>query len=57
MGRAPLKIWLDGRDGDPAVQCHRLDQKYAALFRAQKEGPSLVPSEAKPAALVVHIDN
>jgi integrase len=53
MGRATIKIRLHDRDGHHAVQCHRLDQKYTALFRAMKEDPSIVPSEAKLAALAL----
>lgn len=50
LGRATIKIPLKEENGHYAVQCHRLDQKYTALFRALREDPSLVPSETKQAA-------
>lgn len=53
IGKATIKIRLHDRDGNYAVQCHRLDQKYSALFRAMKSDPSIVPSEAKLAALAL----
>ena len=53
IGKATIKIRLHERDGHYAVQCHRLDQKYSALFRAMKNDPSIVPSEAKLAALAL----
>lgn len=53
LGRATFKIRLHDRDGHFAVQCHRLDQKYSALFRAMRDDVTLVPSEEKLAALAL----
>ena len=53
IGKATIKIRLHDRDGHYAVQCHRLDQKYSALFRAMKNDLSIVPSEAKLAAFAL----
>ena len=53
ISKATIKIRLHERDGHYAVQCHRLDQKYSALFRAMKNDPSIVSSEAKLAALAL----
>lgn len=53
LGKATIKIRLHERDGNYAVQCHRLDNKYSTLFRAMKNDSSIVPSETKLAALAL----
>ncbi len=42
LGKATIKIRLHERDGNYAVQCHRLDNKFSALFRAMKNDSSIV---------------
>lgn len=51
LGKATIKIRLHEKNGNIAVQCHRLTQKYASLFQALRDDPSLVPSEIKAAAV------
>lgn len=53
IGKATIKIRLHQRDGNYAVQCHRLDNQFSALFRAMKSDPNIVPSETKLAALAL----
>lgn len=53
IGKATIKIRLHQRDGNYAVQCHRLDNQFSALFRAMKNDSSIVPSETKLAALAL----
>lgn len=53
IGKATIKIRLHDRDGNYAVQCHRLDNQFSALFRAMKNDNSIVPSETKLAALAL----
>lgn len=53
IGKATIKIRLHERDGNYAVQCHRLDNQFSALFRAMKNDGNLVPSETKVAALAL----
>lgn len=53
LGKATIKFRLHERDGNYAVQCHRLDNKFSALFRAMKNDPNIVPSETKLAALAL----
>lgn len=51
LGKATIKIRLHERNGHFAVQCHRLEERYSALFRAMRDDESITPSEAKLAAL------
>lgn len=53
IGKATIKIRLHERDGNYAVQCHRLDNQFSALFRAMKNDPNIVPSETKLAAIAL----
>lgn len=53
IGKATIKIRLHERDGNYAVQCHRLDNQFSALFRAMKNDSNIVPSETKLAALAL----
>lgn len=53
IGKATIKIRLHDRDGNYAVQCHRLDNQFSALFRAMKNDPNIVPSETKLAAIAL----
>lgn len=53
VGKSTIKIPLKAENGNVAVQCHRLDKKYTALFRALDEDQTLVPSEAKLAAIAL----
>lgn len=53
IGKATIKIRLHERDGNYAVQCHRLDNQFSALFRAMKNDASIVPSETKLAAIAL----
>jgi hypothetical protein len=56
LGKATIKLPLKPENGHPAVQCHRLNQKYSALFRALDQDQTLVPSEARLAAIAL-LDN
>jgi integrase len=51
LGKATIKIRLHERNGHFAVQCHRLEERYSALFRAMRDDESITLSEAKLAAL------
>lgn len=51
LGKATIKVRLHEKNGNIAVQCHRLNHKYASLFQALREDPTLVPSEIKAAAV------
>lgn len=53
LGKSTIKIRLKKENGNEAVQCHRLNDKYTALFKAMKEDESIVPTEAKLAALAL----
>ncbi len=53
MGKSNVKIRLLLKDGNFAVQCHRLNERYDTLFRAMKDDERLTPSEAKIAALAL----
>lgn len=46
-GKATIKVRLHEHNGNLALQCHRLDKKYSALFRAMKEDSTITPNEAK----------
>lgn len=51
MGKSNIKIRLWLKDGNFAIQCHRLNEQHNAIFRAMKDNEQLMPSEAKLAAL------
>ncbi len=53
LGKATIKIRLHEMNGNYAVQCHRLDNQFSALFRAMKNDSSIVPSETKLAAIAM----
>ncbi len=53
IGKSTIKIRLHDYNGNYAVQCHRLDDQYAALFRAMKSDEGIVSSEAKLAAIAL----
>lgn len=53
IGKSTIKVPLKKENGNEAVQCHRLNDKYNALFKAMKEDESIVPSEAKLAAFAL----
>lgn len=53
IGKATIKIRLHERNGNYAIQCHRLNNQYSALFRAMWDDQSIVPSEAKLAAVAM----
>lgn len=53
MGKSNVKIRLLPKDGNFAVQCHRLNERYDTLFRAMKDDERLAPSEAKVAAFIL----
>ena len=53
MGRSNIKIRLWAKDGNFAVQCHRLNESHDALFRAMRDDQELTPSENKIAAIAL----
>jgi integrase len=53
MGKSNVKIRLWPKDGNFAVQCHRLNERYDTLFRAMKDDERLTPSETKIAAFAL----
>ena len=53
LGKSNVKVRLLPKDGNFAVQCHRLNERYDTLFRAMKEDDRLTPPEAKIAALAL----
>lgn len=53
IGKATIKIPLKQVNGNFAVQCHRLNEKYTALFRAMRDDSTIIPSEAKLAAMAL----
>lgn len=53
MGKSNVKIRLLLKDGNFAVQCHRLNERYDTLFRAMKDDERLTPSETKIAAFAL----
>jgi len=52
-GKATIKVRLHEHNGNLALQCHRLDKKYSALFRAMKEDSTITPTEAKLSGLAL----
>ena len=53
MGKSNVKIRLLIKNGNFAVQCHRLNEQYDTLFRAMNDDERLTPSEAKIAAFAL----
>ena len=53
IGKSNIKIRLWPKDGNFAVQCHRLNERYDTLFRAMKDDERLTPSETKIAAFAL----
>ena len=53
LGKATIKIRLHEHNGNFAIQCHRLNNQYSALFRAMKNDDSIAPCETKLAALAM----
>lgn len=53
VGKATIKVPLKPENGNAAVQCHRLNQRYTALFRAMQSDETLAPSEIRLAAHAV----
>lgn len=53
FGKSNVKIRLWSKNGNFAVQCHRLNEQYDSLFRAMKDDARLTPSDAKIAALAL----
>jgi len=50
-GKATIKVRLHEHNGNYAVQCHRLDKQFSALFRAMKDDPTITPTDAKLAGI------
>lgn len=53
FGKAAVKVRLHERDGNFLVQCHRLNEQFASLFRAMKDDPTITPSQTKASALAL----
>ncbi len=53
LGKATIKVPLRERDGNLAVQCHRLNEQWGALFRAMRDDPTLTPTQTKEAAVAM----
>lgn len=53
LGKKTIKIRLHSQQGNYALQCHRLAQRYGALFKAMAEDPRLTPTEDKLAAIAL----
>ena len=51
LGKSKISIALKPEHGHVALQCQRLSEKWAALFKAMRNDPSLTPSEVKQAAI------
>jgi integrase len=52
-GKATIKVRLHEHNGNYAVQCHRLDKQFSALFRAMKDDPTITPTDAKLAGIAL----
>ena len=50
LGKATIKVPLREKDGNLALQCHRLNEQWGALFRAMRDDPMLTPTQTKEAA-------
>jgi len=53
FGKSLIKHRLHSEDGSVAVQCHRLNERYKALFRAMRNDQALTPPEVKAAGLAL----
>jgi len=53
LGRSNIKVRLKEQNGHYALQCHRLNEQYSALFKAMRDDTSIVPSETKLAAVAL----
>jgi integrase len=52
-GKATIKVRLQEHNGNYALQCHRLDKQFSALFRAMKDDPTITPTDAKLAGVAL----
>jgi integrase len=52
-GKSTIKVRLHEHNGNYAVQCHRLDKQFSALFRAMKDDPTITPTDAKLAGVAL----
>jgi integrase len=52
-GKATIKVRLHEHNGNYALQCHRLDKQFSALFRAMKDDPTITPTDAKLAGIAL----
>lgn len=52
-GKATIKVRLHEHNGNYALQCHRLDKQFSALFRAMKDDPTITPTYAKLAGVAL----
>jgi hypothetical protein len=52
-GNATIKVRLQEHNGNSALQCHRLDKQFSALFRAMKDDPTITPTDAKLAGIAL----
>ena len=52
-GKSTIKVRLHEHNGNYAVQCHRLDKQFSALFRAMKDDPTITPTDAKLAGIAL----
>jgi integrase len=53
FGKSLIKHRLLSEEGSVAVQCHRLNERYKALFRAMRNDQDLTPPEVKAAGLAI----
>lgn len=53
FGKSLIKRPLREEDGNFAVQCHRLNAQYTALFRAMRNDYDLTPPDVKAAGLAL----
>ena len=51
VGKSKISVPLKPEHGHVAVQCQRLTEKWAALFKAMRDDASLTPSEVRQAAI------
>ena len=51
VGKSKISIPLKPEHGHAAVQCQRLSDSWAALFKAMRNDPNLTPTEVKQAAI------
>jgi integrase len=51
VGKSKISIPLKPEHGHVAVQCQRLSDSWAALFKAMRNDPNLTPTEVKQAAI------